>query len=297
MADYDVVVIGAGCGGLSAGAQLAQQGRKVLVLEQSSRVGGCCSTFERDGYRFDIGASLIEDTALINKTFDRLETTIWDEVDLIPCEPTYTVRLKDGTSLKYPTSIDESAEEIRRVAPQDVAGWYEFTATMKAFGESVVPLFSSPVNTFSDMGRLMASSPKLLKFGSLFINSYQDVLKKYFKSRKIQESLSYQSFFIGLPPELAPGLFAIIPYGEHNGLYYSRGGMVAIPAALQRCGERFGMELRLNTRVQRVLIRNRRAVGVRLANGDEITAKVIVSNVNAKTLYLDMIGEEHLPWL
>jgi len=60
MADYDVIVIGAGLGGLTAGSLLAKQGRKVLVLEQGDLVGGCCSTFEKDGYHFDIGASIVE---------------------------------------------------------------------------------------------------------------------------------------------------------------------------------------------------------------------------------------------
>jgi len=59
MADYDVIVIGAGLGGLSAGALLSAQGRKVLILEQSQRIGGCCSSFERDGFRFDVGASIV----------------------------------------------------------------------------------------------------------------------------------------------------------------------------------------------------------------------------------------------
>jgi phytoene dehydrogenase-like protein len=73
--------------------------------------------------------------------------------------------------------------------------------------------------------------------------------------------------------------------------------MIGIPEALRRCGEKEGMEVRLNTRVSKVIIRNKRAVGVKLEDGTEISADVVVSDINAKTLYLDMIGEEQLPWL
>ena len=83
MADYDVVVIGAGLGGLSAGALLAKQGRRVLVLEQSQLIGGCCSTFERKGYRFDVGASIVEIIEPMERVFETLGTSLQKEVDLI----------------------------------------------------------------------------------------------------------------------------------------------------------------------------------------------------------------------
>jgi phytoene desaturase len=120
MADYDVLVIGAGMGGLSAGAQLAQQGRKVLILEQANRIGGCCSTFERDGYRFDVGASLLEGVSLIEKVFNRLGTTLKDEMELLLCDPIYTVVTKDGVRIPHPFSVDAVAEEIRKIAPNEI---------------------------------------------------------------------------------------------------------------------------------------------------------------------------------
>ena len=100
MADYNTIVIGAGCGGLSAGAQLAKKGRKVLVLEQTERVGGCCSTYEQNGFKFDIGASIVEAPELLNRVFTRLGTTLEEEVDLIECDPIYTVIL-GVTSTKF----------------------------------------------------------------------------------------------------------------------------------------------------------------------------------------------------
>lgn len=97
MSDYDVIVIGAGCGGLTAGALLAKQGRSVLVLEQSGLVGGCCSTFEKDGYHFDVGATLLELVEPIEQVFGMLGTTLADEVDLVTVDPAYNVVLEDGS--------------------------------------------------------------------------------------------------------------------------------------------------------------------------------------------------------
>ncbi len=298
MADYDVVVIGAGCGGLSAGALLAKQGRKVLLLEQSERIGGCCSTFEQAGYHFDLGASVIEDVEVIDWVFQRMGTSIWKECDLIPCDPTYDVILRDGRRVAYPISSEKTADEIARLSPQDREGWNRFSSHMKGFMDAALAgFFASPANDLTDLVRMFSRTPQLLKYGSLFVSSYQDVLRKYFQSDAVRESLSFQSFFVGLPPELCPGHFAMIPYSEHEGIYYTRGGMIGIPAALKECGERLGMEVRLRTLVDRVIVRNGRAVGVRLSDGTEITASLVVSDINAKVLYLNLIGEEHLPWL
>ena len=96
-------------------------------------------------------------------------------------------------------------------------------------------------------------------------------------------------------PALVPGPYAMVPYTEHVGIYYPRGGMIKIPEALQRCGERHGMEVRFNTRVEQVMVRGGRAEGVVLADGSQVSSKLVVSDINARTLYLKMIGEQHLP--
>jgi len=296
MADYNVIVIGAGIGGLAVAGLMAKQGRKVLLLEQSDRVGGCCSTFEREGYHFDLGASIIEDVQVMDWCFQRLGTTLAQEVELIPPHLIFSVILKDGTRIRYPKSIEESAQEIAKIAPEDVKGWYAFCKYMKEFNDAAVEgFFIKPANTLGDVVRMFQQTPTMLKYMPLFNGSYQGVLKKFFKSEKIRESLSYQCFYAGLPPELLPGLYTVIPYSEHEGIYYSKGGMVAIPSAFHRVGEKLGMTTRFNSLVKKVMIKDRRAIGVILADGSEITADLVISDINAKKLYLDLIGEEHLP--
>jgi len=109
MTDFDVIVIGAGCGGLTAGALLAKSGRKVLILEQTGSIGGCCSTFEKDGFQFDTGASIVEGIDIIQKVFEMLGARLEQELELLPCDPIFNVLYRDGTQVSFPHSLEETA--------------------------------------------------------------------------------------------------------------------------------------------------------------------------------------------
>ena len=111
MTQYDAVIIGAGLGGLTTGAVLAKRGKKVLVLEQSGQIGGCCSTYEVGKYKYDIGASVVEMMPIIDGVFAELGTTFDKEVDLIQCDPIYSVIFPDNTRLTIPMSVEGAADE------------------------------------------------------------------------------------------------------------------------------------------------------------------------------------------
>jgi phytoene dehydrogenase-like protein len=111
------------------------------------------------------------------------------------------------------------------------------------------------------------------------------VLGRYF-SLRVQQSFAFQGLTMGLPPSLLPGLYAFLPYGELQGPYYPRGGMIELPNALRRVGERHGMTVRLRTPVSRVMVERGRAIGVALADGTEIRSDVVVSNGNANEVCL-----------
>ena len=171
---------------------MAREGRKVLVLEQGDMVGGCCSTFEREGYRFDAGASIVEAINGIESAFERLGTTFQSEVDLIPCDPVYSCVLRDGTRVAVPCSLEGTVEALSMISEQDGKNYTRFAEYNASFhDEARKSFFTSPVNGFGDMARIFRASPGLLKYQDLFTGSYQEVLRKYFKTSQVQETMSF----------------------------------------------------------------------------------------------------------
>ena len=127
MPDYDAIVIGGGVGGLSAGALCQKAGMKTLVLEQSDRIGGCCSTFEAEGFHFDVGASVVEAPAAFYELFRRLELDIEDYIPWHTVDPIYDYcDIGAGKRFAYPTDVEATAEVIAQISPEDGRAFLDF---------------------------------------------------------------------------------------------------------------------------------------------------------------------------
>lgn len=296
MADYDVIVIGAGLGGLSTAALTAKDGLKTLVLEQSDLIGGCCSTFEMNGYKFDVGASLVEVVRPLERLFELLGTSHTEYMDLVPCDPIYSFITEDGRKFSYPTDIDETTRVIESIAPEDVEGWKRFASIgIEMIEKNMDAIILSPLGTFSEATLMGLRHPSVLQFMPTFARTHQGVVRSYYKNPVIQGSVAFQSYFAGAPPEIGSGIFGFIALSEHLGIYYPKGGMIAIPDAIRRAGEKYGLEVRTNVKVEKILTENRTAFGVELEDGTAITAKAVVSNLNAQVTYLKLVRPENLP--
>ncbi len=291
MYDYDAIVIGAGLGGLSSAALLQNKGLRTLVCENTNQVGGCCSSVDIDGYRFDIGASIVEMSFVIDELFKSMGKKTSDYIDFMPIDPIYGFVTEDGDKFTYPVDPAATREIIAGFSPRDAKNWDRFQkvgseAINKAFGQ----VMTKPMYSFKDMLGVLKDNPLMAKYLPYMIKNFEMVLTSFFEDEKVRSSMSLQSYFLGLPPALCPGYVTFLAYAEHEGIFYPRGGMIGIPRGIANAFEEMGGEIKFNTRVKRVLTEGKRVIGVELADGIKITSKIVVSDINAKTLYLDMIG-------
>lgn len=296
--DYDLIIIGAGIGGLGTAAMLAKYGLKILVLEQSSIIGGCCSTYEDEGYKLDVGASIVELVGPMYEVFSRCGRKVEDYMDLIPCDPIYAFVNEKGQKFAYPVDWEATVKVISGINREDGETFRKFANEGRSMiDKNLMAVMGSSMQTLTDCIKMVLKNPGTSSMLPLMASTHDTVISKHFKDPVVLGSMAFQSYFVGAAPELCPGFLGLIALTEHYGIYYPRGGMIAIPNGLAAVAKEYGTEIRTNTLVDRILLsKDKVAKGVRLADGQEITAPVVVSNISALTTYKNLVGRDNLPW-
>ncbi|RJP30384.1 MAG: NAD(P)/FAD-dependent oxidoreductase [Actinobacteria bacterium] len=302
--DYDVIIIGAGMGGLTAATLLAKEGLKVLVLERLERVGGCCSNYDVGGFKPEVGAVFVIAHEFYYKLFELLDLRLEDYLDWSLIDPVYQVYLEDGSDVALPRDVDEMAKVVKELAPQDVDGYYRYCKDLGKLHKALTAFTANPMpeirklTKLSSLAKLFGSKdfiPALPINLKLALNNLEKCVKSYFDDPVVQLMFGWENIYSGLPAHRCFGMFAMITYMGHLGYYYPKGGMISIPKALTRIAQDFGAELRLEAEVDSIVLEGREARGVKLANGEIFSARAVISNTHTRFTYLNLLRDANLP--
>ncbi len=295
--DYDVIVIGAGIGGLSTGAVLAKEGLNTLVLEQADSVGGCAASFETAGFHFDVGACIIEVLKAHKSFYERLGLNMDDYITFLPNDPLYElVDILSGDRFIVPASVEGTAEIIARHSRADAIAFTRFMREQgKLMDDFTEAVFTTPQCSAVDLIKVFARCPRAIANLHYLMLPFNKVVDMLFVHPFTRRLVCNSAVIGGLPPSRQVGMMLWQTYAEHAGMYYPRGGMGAVPRAMARALEDVGGEIRLATRVDRLLLEKKAARGVLLDDGTAITSRAVVSDANATSLYLNMVGEGNIP--
>ncbi|MBM7865465.1 phytoene desaturase [Heliobacterium gestii] len=287
------IVVGAGAGGLSAAVRLAHQGWDVTVLEKEAAPGGRLGAIEEAGYTFDIGPTIMMMDDVFRDFFAEVGRNIDDYLELVRLNPLYRLNYQDGTVMALPSDMKALLDEIRRINPDDVDGYLQFLSQIHSrYMAARKKFIEKPLNKLEEFLTLDTLTG-MVQLKTLN-NMYSDI-SRFIKDERLRIALTFQSIYLGISPFDAPSIYTIIAYVEHgvSGVWYPKGGMNAIGKALVRLLGEFGGKLRLNADVQSIVIEGGRARGVRLANGEELRADVVISNVDFPTSMETLIAPEH----
>ena len=282
------VVIGGGFGGIAAALRLRARGYAVTLVDQCPRLGGRAQVFERDGYRFDAGPTVLTAPFLFEELFALFDKRLADYVELMPLAPWYRFVFADGTAFDYGPDDATTEAEIARVAPDDVAGWRRFGAHSRRIYELAFDRLAD--RPFHDPRTLARQIPAFLRLRAF--DTVWRCVARFVADDRVRRAFSIQPLLLGGNPFSTTSIYTLINHLERTyGVWFPKGGTGALVDALHHLMREEGIAVALQTSVARIDLDGRRVTGVTLADGATLEADVVVSNGDPMQVYRELLPE------
>jgi len=279
-----VVVVGAGLGGLAAALHLAGRGRGVTVVEREPVPGGRAGRLNLGGYSMDTGPTVLTMPDIVEQTLNAVGETMAGRLELTRLDPAYHALFADGSQLKVHTDADAMTAEVARFAgPAEADGYRRLRGWLTAlyreeFDRFIASNFDSPLSlAVPALGRLAA----LGAFGRL-----ETAVGRFLRDERLRRVFTFQSLYVGASPRQALAVYAVIAYMDTvAGVYFPRGGMRALPDALANAAEKAGVRFCYGTTVTGLERAGSRVTAVHTAAGQRIPADAVVLATELASAY------------
>lgn len=285
-----IIVIGSGFGGLGAASRLLSSGHDVTILEKRDKLGGRAYVYEQNGFKFDGGPTVITAPFMFDDIWAEAGKKREDYIEFVPCNPFYRIFDHNKKKFDYNNDHEFTLTEIEKWNPDDKKGYERFLGTTKAiFDKGFTELADQPFLKFTDMLKV---APDLIK-----LQSYKHVYKyvsQFIKDDFLRQCFSFHPLLVGGNPFDTTSIYAMIHYLEREwGVHYAMGGTGAIVNAFEKLITEQGGKIHLDTEVKQIIVKNGKAQGVELANGEKLEADAVVSNADVAFTYMNLIDPVH----
>lgn len=288
MDDQRVVVIGAGIGGIAAAAQLAGEGYKVTVVEKNDVPGGRCGRMQIQGHRFDTGPTLFLMPGVYREAFEALGERMEDHLNLIRVDPTYRIHFGDGCQLVLTSDLEAMGKQLEAIEPGSTQAYLRYLAEgCRHYNVALERVVGRDFKTAREFFTLQ-NLATLVTLKSL--RKHYRHIGRYFRDEHLKFAFIFQNLYMGIHPYRAPAIFSLMQYTElGQGVWYPQGGMHGIIEALVKIAESRDVQFAYNAPVTDILASDSRATGVRLADGRELAAEMVIANADLPYVYQHLL--------
>ncbi|OGP78449.1 MAG: hypothetical protein A2V86_10605 [Deltaproteobacteria bacterium RBG_16_49_23] len=292
MPDWDVIIIGAGVAGLTCGCFLAQKGLNVLIVEKNQKIGGCCSSFQKDGFSFDLSVQSLGECQEGGRIWNLLKRLdLLDQIRFLPLEPAREYHFPDQKIVQS-SQLEPHIENLSRLFPDEQKGIKQvYEVLKKIFNEfSRIPFSLDWFNPSS----FSSQSPLLYQYRD---KTYGELLNQYLSNTFLKTLLSIRTSYALLPPEeiSVVGMAGIEMSYFNHGVSCVEGRVEQLPFKMGEAFEKMKGEIFLGREVEKILTGKKGAIGIQLKDGLQLTGKAVVSNIDARTTFSALLGEDQIP--
>lgn len=298
---YDAIIVGAGMGGLVAATQLAIRGARVLLLEKYLIPGGSSGYYQRDGYTFDVGSSVMfgcGDKGSIN-LITRALAEVGRKLELILDPTTVHYHMPNGLSVRVHRDYEAFLYELTSIFPHETQGIHSFYGecwrVFNALNSLELKSLEEPLYLF---GQFFKNPIACLTLAYYLPQNAGDIARKYIKDPQLLSFIDAECFIVSTVDACRTPMInaSMVMCDRHyGGINYPKGGVGGIAQQLADGLVEYGGEIQYKANVKKILTRDGKAVGVRLASGHDIFAKVVVSNATRWDTFEKLLDLEQIP--
>jgi diapolycopene oxygenase len=289
-------IIGGGLGGLAAACVLAGRGYEVVLYERNEWLGGKAAVLERDGFRFDMGPTILTLPSVLKRIFEEAGRDIGEMLDLVRLNPQWRSFFEDGTTLDLAGSGRAMANNLRRFCGEEgsVGGYARFIELSRQLHRiSDDYFFWRSVGGLRDMFKARGTFKADALRDILAMNpgrTVAGVVRKHIPDERVAQMVDHFTQYVGSAPDASPAVLCGIAHMQTSeGIWYPRGGTGAIPAALTSLAESLGVEINLRTGVKKILYSGKTVTGLQLDEGTTVKLDAVVSNSDSVRTHRELL--------
>lgn len=292
-----VVVVGSGLAGLSAACVAAARGHQVTLLDKNDWVGGKAAVYQADGYRFDMGPTILTLPSVLKRVFSEAGKKMEDYLTLLPLDPQWRCFFEGDNVLDLVADVQAMRQNLDRFTGSKVSGegYEKFIALSKRLHEvSNRFFFWRSVGGLSDtMDVGGAFSAAVLKdvLSLRMGRSVASVVRSHVPDQRAAQMMDHFTQYVGSAPDASPAVLCGIAHMQtEEGIWYPVGGTRAVPVALAKLAGELGVDIRTNVDVAKIELSGGRATGVTTTNGETISCDAVISNCDSVRTYRELVG-------